>query len=72
MFSDLEFKMNCIIFRLLPESVRWLISKGKHHQAKQTILKAARWNNARVPEHLLQSATYVSYHFINFEKCVRV
>lgn len=48
------------IYRFLPESVRWLISKGKHHKAKETILKAAKWNNVTIPENLLRSAEYVS------------
>lgn len=47
-----------VYYWLLPESVRWLISKGKHHKAKQTILKAARWNNVTVPENLLRAAEY--------------
>ncbi|KAG8200531.1 hypothetical protein JTE90_000605 [Oedothorax gibbosus] len=49
-----------IYYWLLPESVRWLISKGKHTKAKKTILKAAKWNNVTVPEHLLRAADYSS------------
>ncbi|GFY77470.1 organic cation transporter protein [Trichonephila inaurata madagascariensis] len=49
-----------IYYWLLPESVRWLISKGKHSKAKQTILKAAKWNNATIPEHLLRAAEYTN------------
>ncbi|GFT90670.1 organic cation transporter protein [Nephila pilipes] len=49
-----------IYYWLLPESVRWLISKGKHNKAKQTILKAAKWNNATIPEHLLRAAEYTN------------
>ncbi|XP_035231370.1 organic cation transporter protein-like isoform X2 [Stegodyphus dumicola] len=47
-----------VYYWFLPESVRWLISKGKHNKAKQTILKAARWNNVAVPEHLLRASEY--------------
>ncbi|GIY28981.1 hypothetical protein CDAR_79151 [Caerostris darwini] len=49
-----------VYYWLLPESVRWLISKGKHSKAKTTILKAAKWNNATIPEHLLRAAEYTN------------
>nr|XP_015923338.1 organic cation transporter protein isoform X1 [Parasteatoda tepidariorum] len=47
-----------VYYWLLPESVRWLISKGKHDQARKTIMKAARWNNVTIPDHLLRAADY--------------
>ncbi|XP_055934235.1 organic cation transporter protein-like isoform X1 [Argiope bruennichi] len=49
-----------VYYWLLPESVRWLISKGKHSKAKKTVLKAAKWNNATIPEHLLRAAEYTN------------
>ncbi len=40
-------------FRVLPESVRWLITQKKYEEAKKIILKAAKTNGKTVPPHLL-------------------
>lgn len=39
---------------LMPESVRWLVSKGRHAEAIKIIEKAAKVNKATVPKELLQ------------------
>ncbi|XP_054714521.1 organic cation transporter protein-like [Uloborus diversus] len=57
-----------VYYWLLPESVRWLISKGKHRKAKNTILKAAKWNKVTIPEHLLRAAEYSNIDFEQDER----
>lgn len=35
---------------LLPESVRWLVTRGRLDEAVNTIKKAAEWNRVEIPE----------------------
>ncbi|UYV67681.1 hypothetical protein LAZ67_5001568, partial [Cordylochernes scorpioides] len=42
-----------LLCRLLPESVRWLQSRGLHDKALETVQKVARWNQKVIPPHLL-------------------
>lgn len=39
---------------LLPESVRWLVSRGRMHDAAHVIKRAAEYNGARVPAEALE------------------
>ncbi|CAJ0920522.1 unnamed protein product, partial [Ranitomeya imitator] len=38
----------------LPESPRWLLTKGKNEKAKDLLQKAARMNKRELPEHILK------------------
>ena len=39
--------------RLVPESIRWLISKKRFKDARRLILKAAKLNRRTVPDYLV-------------------
>ena len=42
------------VCRLVPESVRWLASKGKFDQARRILGKMARFNKVSLPDTLLE------------------
>ncbi|KAF2353505.1 Major facilitator sugar transporter-like [Trinorchestia longiramus] len=44
-----------ILYKILPESMRWLISKGRHHDALDTLLKVARFNGVQLDPQATQS-----------------
>lgn len=41
-------------YRIMPESVRWLVSQGRKNDAIKIINKAAKVNGVEVPKHLLE------------------
>ncbi|XP_077864840.1 organic cation transporter protein-like [Saccoglossus kowalevskii] len=41
---------------VVPESLRWRISKGQTHEAEKVLYTAARVNNVALPEHVLTAA----------------
>lgn len=47
--------MICYFFfqRLVPESIRWLLTQKKYAEARELILLSAKMNEQQVPEHLL-------------------
>lgn len=44
----------CLFYRIMPESVRWLVSQGRRNDAIKIINKAAKVNGVEVPKHLLE------------------
>lgn len=42
-----------ICVRLLPESARWLMTQGKKEEAQKELMRVARVNGRKIPEHLL-------------------
>lgn len=40
-------------FRFVPESARWLITKGRHEEAKKIIFKAAKVNKVTLTDDML-------------------
>ena len=42
-----------IFFRILPESPRWLLTKGKEEEAMEVIKYIGRVNNREFPDHLM-------------------
>lgn len=37
-------------YRFMPESLRWLVSKGKHKEAFELVTKIAKVNGVEVPD----------------------
>lgn len=52
-------------FRLLEESVRWLLCNGKTEEAKRILKKAARWN--KVDYYMVEKALNENVHFVDSE-----
>jgi hypothetical protein len=44
-----------IFIRIVPESIRWLISKQRYEEAGKLISKAAKVNGKVIPDYLLLS-----------------
>ena len=42
-----------LAYRIVPESIRWLVSKQEYLEARKLILKAAKVNGKMVPDELL-------------------
>lgn len=40
-------------FRFLPESARWLMTRGKKEEVQKELLRAARVNRRKIPQNLL-------------------
>ena len=49
-----------VIFIAIPESTRWLISKGMYGQARKQAIKIAKTNNTTIPENVLNPASTTS------------
>ncbi|XP_072037340.1 organic cation transporter protein-like [Amphiura filiformis] len=47
--------LSLCLYPFMPESVRWLISKGKHKQARELIHKVAEVNKVEIPDELLST-----------------
>lgn len=63
-------------FRLIPESVRWLLAKQKGNRAKKIVCKAAKMNGVTLSESLLSSfeseQNEVCWnYFIIRKKCIK-
>lgn len=41
------------LYRLIPESPRWLMSKGRYDEAEEIIQKAGRVNKVELPEKMI-------------------
>lgn len=46
------------VYRFIPESARWLLSRGKKEEAQQLIAKAAAFNKRSVPDSLLDKVRF--------------
>lgn len=46
--------VNIIFCRLIPESPRWLLVKGRSQKAEEILQKTARLNKAKLPHNLFE------------------
>lgn len=46
-----------ICVRLLPESARWLMTQGRKEEAQKELMRVARVNGRKIPEHLLTNVS---------------
>ena len=54
--KKVNIKYECnplILVRLIPESVRWLTSQGRHLEANKVVEEIAKLNKVPVPHHLM-------------------
>nr|CAD7456246.1 unnamed protein product [Timema tahoe] len=54
-FARFVLQSVTIVCRILPESSRWLLSKGRQTEAKQILNKVAKTNNVVIPEKVLDN-----------------
>ena len=52
----INFKSFWFIYRLIPESIPWLIAKKNYHGAKKVTKWAAKINSIPFPQHLFDDA----------------
>lgn len=53
-------------FRMVPESVRWLLANDKQEKAKQIICKAAKVNNVILSSNVLDALKEVAPLHVNY------
>ena len=53
-YNDTFLLNNC---RIIPESPRWLLSRGKTEQAEKIIRKCAKVNGVTLPEKIIDTET---------------
>ncbi|XP_059084961.1 organic cation transporter protein-like [Tigriopus californicus] len=52
--SSAPFAIFLVIWFILPESPRWLITKGRYKEVQRIAKQAARWNKKEIPKELLE------------------
>lgn len=57
--------------RILPESARWLVTQGKKERAIKEIRRAAKVNNRKVPEYLLDRVNFIENTKIKSNKALK-
>lgn len=45
--DNCQFSQNFLVFRIIPESVRWLLSRGKLKRAEDVVIRIASYNSLR-------------------------
>lgn len=63
-FSEMVL-IHSFFFRLIPESVRWLLAKGRMLEAKKSMKKIANFNNSDISENQL-SAIVINALYLEF------
>ena len=60
------------LFRTIPESLPWLLSKGRVEEAEAIVKRAARFNNREIPENIFHDHIQVQVPEMKVRYCFNI